>query len=88
MRREHDALDAGPDEAHVVEQGQVFVDGGAWACDGDCEGPCAHALRSDEGSGREADGNTRITEEIYDGVRDRVVASDDEDPTIDKTPGA
>src|ERR1700751_5278854 len=26
VRGEHYALDAGPDEAHLVEQGQVFVD--------------------------------------------------------------
>jgi hypothetical protein len=81
VRGEHDALDAGPDEAHLVEQGQVFVYGGAWTCDGDREGPCAHALQSDEGSGREFDGDTRSREEIYDGLSDRVIASDDEDST-------
>jgi hypothetical protein len=81
VRGEHDALDAGPDEAHLVEQGQVFVYGGAWTCDCDGEGPCAHALQRDDGSGREFDGDTRSREEIYDGVSDRVAASDDEDPT-------
>ena len=81
VRGEHEALDAGPDEAHLVEQGQVFVDGGAWICDGDGEGPCTHALQSNDGSGREFDGDTCSREKIYDGVSDRVVASDDEDPT-------
>jgi hypothetical protein len=81
VRGEHDALDAGPDESHLVEQGQVFFDGGAWAGDGDGEGPCTHVLQSEDGSGRELNGDTRSGEEICDGVSDRIVASDDEDPT-------
>ena len=81
VRGEDDVLDAGLDEAHLVELGQVFLDGGAWTGDGDGEGLYTHALQSNDGSGRIFDGDTSSGEDVSNGVSDRVVASDDEDST-------
>jgi hypothetical protein len=64
VRGEQDALDAGPDGAHLVEQGQVFFDGVpglVMAMAKDC---AAHALQSTTGAGRKFDGDTCSGEEI------------------------
>ena len=58
VRGEDDALDAGLDEAHLVELGQVFLDGGAWTGDGYGECLYPHALQRNDGSGRIFDGDT------------------------------
>ena len=72
--------------AHLVEQSQIFVDGGLGLVMVMAKDRCTHALQRDYGSGRKFNGDTRSREQIYDGLSDRVVASRPRQAKLPKNP--